>query len=185
MAISRCGAPAAARSSSVSADASGSATAPAPAKSDVNGLAERHTALIGKIDAVGSRSDSDSHGRNYRTQVINGFLGEMNSLASQEGVIVVGACNHPRKIDPAVVRAGRFDLKVEMPMPDAVALLVVLKQAFPGDVDEVAAEGYRALLAGEVITVPGVLNQAATLAGRATPKWLLRRISGVLGRKLL
>jgi uncharacterized protein len=54
-----------------------------------------------------------------------------------------------------------------------------------GDVDEVAAEGLRACLAGEVIAVPGVINQAATMAGRATPKWLLRRISGVLGRRLL
>jgi short-subunit dehydrogenase len=51
-----------------------------------------------------------------------------------------------------------------------------------GDVDEVAAEGYRACLAGEVITVPGWINRATTVAGRATPKWLLRRISGVLGR---
>jgi short-subunit dehydrogenase len=54
-----------------------------------------------------------------------------------------------------------------------------------GDVQEVAAEGYRACMAGEVITVPGMLNQAATVAGRATPKWLLRRIAGVLGRRML
>jgi short-subunit dehydrogenase len=52
-----------------------------------------------------------------------------------------------------------------------------------GDVEAVAAEGYRACLAGEVITVPGALNQAATLASRATPRWLLRRIAGMLGRK--
>jgi len=91
--------------------------------------------FIDEIDAVGSRTDSDTHGQNYRTQVINGFLGEMNSLASEPGVIVVGACNHPDKIDPAVIRAGRFDLKVEMSMPDAAALFAVLKQAFPCDAD--------------------------------------------------
>jgi uncharacterized protein len=54
-----------------------------------------------------------------------------------------------------------------------------------GDVDEVAAEGYRGCLAGEVITVPGWINRATTVAGRATPKWLLRRISGLVGRKLI
>jgi hypothetical protein len=54
-----------------------------------------------------------------------------------------------------------------------------------GDVDEVAAEGYRACMNGEVIRVPGVLNRAATLAGRATPKWLLRRIAGTVGRGAL
>jgi len=54
-----------------------------------------------------------------------------------------------------------------------------------GDVDEVAAEGYRACIDGEVIRVPGVLNFAATVAGRATPKWLLRRIAGALGRSAM
>jgi len=54
-----------------------------------------------------------------------------------------------------------------------------------GDVDAVAAEGYRACLAGEVIVVPGVVNRAATLAAGATPKWLLRRIAGVLGRNVM
>ena len=54
-----------------------------------------------------------------------------------------------------------------------------------GEVGAVAEEGYRACLAGDVICVPGLLNQAAMVAGRATPKWLLRRIAGVLGRKAI
>jgi short-subunit dehydrogenase len=51
-----------------------------------------------------------------------------------------------------------------------------------GDVEDVAAQGYRACLKGDAICVPGAVNLAATVAGRATPKWLLRRISGVMGR---
>ena len=54
-----------------------------------------------------------------------------------------------------------------------------------GDVDAVAADGYRALMRGKVIKVPGAVNLAGTVAGRATPKWLLRRISGTLLRKAL
>jgi len=54
-----------------------------------------------------------------------------------------------------------------------------------GDVEEVAAEGYRACLKGDAICVPGAVNLAATVMGRATPKWLLRRISGVVGRYTL
>jgi short-subunit dehydrogenase len=50
------------------------------------------------------------------------------------------------------------------------------------DVEDVAAQGYQACLRGDVICVPGAVNLAATLTGRATPKWLLRRISGVMGR---
>jgi short-subunit dehydrogenase len=54
-----------------------------------------------------------------------------------------------------------------------------------GDVEAVAEQGYRACLKGDVICVPGAVNLAATLTGRATPKWLLRRISGVMGRYTL
>jgi len=54
-----------------------------------------------------------------------------------------------------------------------------------GDVEAVAAEGYRACMDGEVIRVPGVFNLAATVASRATPKWLLRRLAGALGRSAL
>jgi len=54
-----------------------------------------------------------------------------------------------------------------------------------GDVEDVAGQGYRACLKGDVICVPGAVNLAATLTGRATPKWLLRRIAGVMGRYTL
>ena len=52
-------------------------------------------------------------------------------------------------------------------------------------VDDVAAEGYQACMNGEVIRVPGLLNRVATVGGRALPKWLLRRLNGVIGRSSL
>jgi short-subunit dehydrogenase len=54
-----------------------------------------------------------------------------------------------------------------------------------GDVDDVAEQGYNACLKGDVICVPGTINLAATLSGRATPKWLLRKVSGMMGRYTL
>jgi len=63
--------------------------------------------------------------------------------------------------------------------------LAQLPGALVGDVEEVAAEGYRACMAGEVIAVPGALNLAATTAARAAPRWLVRRIAGALGRSML
>jgi short-subunit dehydrogenase len=57
-----------------------------------------------------------------------------------------------------------------------------IPQFMIGDVEDVAAQGYHACLKGEVICVPGAVNLATTLAGRAMPKWVLRRISGALGR---
>jgi short-subunit dehydrogenase len=51
-----------------------------------------------------------------------------------------------------------------------------------GDVDDVAAQGFQACLKGEVICVPGTLNLAMSVGGRAVPKWFLRRVSGIVGR---
>ncbi len=68
---------------------------------------------------------------------------------------------------------------------EASASLARLPDFLIADVDAVAAEGYEACMQGEVIRVPGLLNQAATIAGRAVPKWLLRRIAGSIGRSTL
>jgi uncharacterized protein len=54
-----------------------------------------------------------------------------------------------------------------------------------GDAAAVAADGYRACMRGEVIKVAGAVNLAATLAARATPKWLLRGLSGAVARRSL
>jgi uncharacterized protein len=46
----------------------------------------------------------------------------------------------------------------------------------------VAADGVDACMRGEVVRIPGLLNQVATLSGRALPRWLVRRVAGVVGR---
>ena len=53
-----------------------------------------------------------------------------------------------------------------------------------GNAQDVAQQGFEACMRGEVIRVPGVVNQATILASRATPKWLLRRVSGAMIRSL-
>lgn len=54
-----------------------------------------------------------------------------------------------------------------------------------GDVQQVADMAFAACMRGDAICVPGVINQAAMIASRGTPKWLVRRIGGFLGRKAL
>ncbi len=53
-----------------------------------------------------------------------------------------------------------------------------------GDADAVANDGYQACMAGDTIKVPGIVNLAATVSARATPKWLLRRLSGAFVRAM-
>jgi short-subunit dehydrogenase len=71
-------------------------------------------------------------------------------------------------------------------LKDARAANARLKQLPPflvGDVVDVARQGFAACMKGEVICVPGLMNRAAMIASRGTPKWLVRRIGGALGRK--
>ncbi|ARE82884.1 ATP-dependent zinc metalloprotease FtsH [Roseovarius mucosus] len=113
--------------------------------------------FIDEIDAVGSRASRDPHNSNYRTQVINAFLGEMNAIALHEGVIVVGACNFIDRIDPAVLRAGRFDLKIKVPLPDAAGLLALLRRHLR---DEIADEDLTALARASVGCSPAEIDAA-------------------------
>ena len=66
---------------------------------------------------------------------------------------------------------------------DANAQLSKLPGFLIGNVDDVAREGFDACMRGDVICVPGVINRAAMLASRTTPKWLLRRVSGAFARR--
>jgi short-subunit dehydrogenase len=52
-----------------------------------------------------------------------------------------------------------------------------------GDVEDVARQGFEACMKGDAICVPGIVNRAAMLASRSTPKWLLRRVGGLLARR--
>lgn len=67
----------------------------------------------------------------------------------------------------------------------AGSLTEALPSMLIGDVKTVAEEAYRACLKGKPIVVPGSLNLAGTLTARALPKWLVRRLSGLLGRSTL
>lgn len=90
--------------------------------------------VIDEIDAVGSRNDDDRHASHYRVQVITTFLAEMDQIAQQEGVIVVGTCNEIERMDAAVLRSGRMDLKIEVPLPDADGIHAILRYHLAEDI---------------------------------------------------
>lgn len=54
-----------------------------------------------------------------------------------------------------------------------------------GHVNDVARQGFEACMRGDVICIPGAINQAAMLASRSTPKWLIRKLGGIFGRNSL
>jgi len=79
---------------------------------------------------------------------------------------------------PGITATGMLDAAVS-----ANADVARIPGVLIGKVDDVARQGFDACMKGDVICVPGVVNQAAVLASRGTPKWLLRRMAGLFGRK--
>jgi len=75
--------------------------------------------FIDEIDAVGRhRGAGLGGGHDEREQTLNQLLVEMDGFESNEGVILVAATNRPDVLDPALLRPGRFDRRVVVPLPD-------------------------------------------------------------------
>lgn len=75
--------------------------------------------FIDEIDAVGrQRGAGMGGGHDEREQTLNQMLVEMDGFESNEGVIIIAATNRPDVLDPAILRPGRFDRRVVVPLPD-------------------------------------------------------------------
>lgn len=83
--------------------------------------------FVDEVDSFGNRSSFKHHYRDYSTQVVNGFLEELDGVTARVGVVVLGACNHPDMLDPAIVRSGRLDRVIPVPLPNAEALAKILR----------------------------------------------------------
>ncbi len=84
--------------------------------------------FIDEIDAVGRQRGAGLGGGNdEREQTLNQLLVEMDGFEGTEGVIVIAATNRPDVLDPALLRPGRFDRQVVVPLPDVRGREQILK----------------------------------------------------------
>jgi len=84
--------------------------------------------FIDEIDAVGRyRGAGLGGGHDEREQTLNQLLVEMDGFESNEGIIVIAATNRPDILDPALLRPGRFDRQVVVPIPDVKGREEILK----------------------------------------------------------
>ena len=84
--------------------------------------------FIDEIDAVGRQRGAGLGGGNdEREQTLNQMLVEMDGFESGQGVIVIAATNRPDVLDPALLRPGRFDRQVVVPLPDIRGREQILK----------------------------------------------------------
>ena len=126
--------------------------------------------FIDEIDAVGRhRGAGLGGGHDEREQTLNQLLVEMDGFESNDGVIIIAATNRPDVLDPALLRPGRFDRQVVVPLPDIRGREQILKVhmrkiPYSSNVDSrVLARGTPGFTGADLANL---INEAALFAAR-------------------
>lgn len=135
--------------------------------------------FIDEIDAVGRKRSSGAGGSHEeREQTLNQLLVEMDGFDTNEGVIIIAATNRSDVLDPALLRPGRFDRQITVPLPDIGGREQILgvhlkKIPLAPDVDaKVIARGTPGFSGAELANIT---NEAALLAARRNKKIITMR----------
>ena len=126
--------------------------------------------FIDEVDAIGQRRGAGFSTNDEREQTLNQLLAEMDGFDRSTGVVVLAATNRPEVLDPALLRPGRFDRHVEIPLPNqkerAAILTVHAKgKSLAADVDfEVVARSTPGFSGADLANL---VNEAAIFAVRA------------------
>ena len=130
--------------------------------------------FIDEIDAVGRQRGAGMGGGNdEREQTLNQLLVEMDGFEATVGVIVVAATNRPDVLDPALMRPGRFDRQVVVPLPDVrgreqILLVHMRKVPIAPDVDaNIIARGTPGFSGADLANI---VNEAALFAARSSKR---------------
>lgn len=89
--------------------------------------------FIDEIDSFPNRATITHHYADWEIQVVNALLTEVDGVEGREGVILIAACNHPEKLDPALVRSGRLDKHIRVRLPDRAGLSNILREHLGND----------------------------------------------------
>ena len=123
--------------------------------------------FIDEIDAIGARRTTNSGAESENNQTLNQLLVEMDGFGSEETIIVLAATNRPEMLDKALLRPGRFDRQITIPVPDLRGRLDILKihskeKKLADDVNlESIAEDTAGYTGAELANI---LNEAAIIA---------------------
>jgi len=135
--------------------------------------------FVDEIDAVGRKRGSGIGGGNdEREQTLNQLLVEMDGFEGNEGVIVVAATNRPDVLDKALMRPGRFDRQILIPLPDikgreAILNVHIKKVNIAPDVDlSVVAKSTPGFSGADLANI---INESALLAARGNKKMVTMR----------
>lgn len=145
--------------------------------------------FIDEIDAIGSKREQSSGNGEHR-QTINALLAEMDGFSGNEGILVIAATNRIEDLDPALIRPGRFDKHITVPLPETpderleIINLYSKNKKFAEDVDF-------KLLSKETIgfspaDIEALLNEAALISVQSDLKYINKKcIDDAIYKKLL
>lgn len=132
--------------------------------------------FIDEIDAVGRhRGAGLGGGHDEREQTLNQLLVEMDGFEGNEGVIIVAATNRPDVLDPALLRPGRFDRQVVVPLPDIRGREQILKVHMvkvPQDKTVDVLSIARGTPGFSGADLANLVNEAALFAARSNKKYV-------------
>jgi cell division protease FtsH len=126
--------------------------------------------FIDEIDAIGQRRGGQFVSNDERDQTLNQLLAEMDGFDMATGVVVMAATNRPETLDPALLRPGRFDRQVVIPLPTQKERRAILEvhargKQLGGDVDlDIVARGTPGFSGADLANL---VNEAAIFAVRA------------------
>ena len=130
--------------------------------------------FIDEIDAVGRhRGAGLGGGHDEREQTLNQLLVEMDGFEGSEGIIVIAATNRPEVLDPALLRPGRFDRQLVVPLPDVRGREQILKvhmRKVPMSDDVNASIIARGTPGFSGADLANLVNEAALFAARANKR---------------
>jgi len=130
--------------------------------------------FIDELDAVGRhRGAGLGGGHDEREQTLNQMLVEMDGFEGNEGIIVIAATNRPDVLDPALLRPGRFDRQVVVPLPDVRGRELILKvhmRKVPLDDDVKPSLIARGTPGFSGADLANLVNEAALFAARANKR---------------
>ena len=126
--------------------------------------------FIDEIDSIGRKRGAGlGGGHDEREQTLNQMLAEMDGFETSEGIVIMAATNRPDILDPALLRPGRFDRQIVVPLPENDERLAILKvhcrdKKMGPDVDlEVMAKGTPGMSGADLANL---VNEAALFAVR-------------------
>ncbi|MDH4843628.1 ATP-dependent zinc metalloprotease FtsH [Pseudomonas sp. BN505] len=132
--------------------------------------------FIDELDALGKMRGVGSFGGNdEKEQTLNQLLAELDGFDPREGVVLLAATNRPEVLDPALLRAGRFDRQILIDRPDRKGRLAILKVhlhkiIYKNDLDcERIAEITPGLTGADLANL---VNEAAIVATRRSSQWV-------------